>query len=148
MVWRIGNERTNQRLLSTHGCLDGCGSILVVYSVLCHWVITTFWDDGMNENLKTLHESKNFDEIYNLIETKFSQFESRWNSVLASEEGVELYRNTKLSPNQRDKIYRKMFAELIVKECMDICQELVDDGLSEAETPKWMIKEHFFGVKE
>jgi len=41
----------------------------------------------------------------------------------------------------------KKFAELIVRECLNICQELVDDGLSEAETPKWMIKEHF-GVKE
>jgi hypothetical protein len=74
----------------------------------------------MNEDLKTLHESKNYDEIYNLIETKFSQFEFRWNSVLASEEGVKLYRNTKLSPNQRDKIYRKMFTELIVRECLDV----------------------------
>jgi hypothetical protein len=74
----------------------------------------------MNEDLKTLHESKNFDEIYNLIETKFSQFESRWNRVLASEEGVKLWRNTKLSPDNRDKIYRKMFAELIVEECASI----------------------------
>jgi hypothetical protein len=43
--------------------------------------------------------------------------------------------------------FAEKFAELIVKECMDICQELVDDGLSEAETPKWKIKEHF-GVEE
>jgi hypothetical protein len=74
----------------------------------------------MKEDLKKLHESKNYDEIYNLIETKFSQFESRWNSVLASEEGVKLYRNTKLSDNNRDKIYRKMFAELIVRECVSL----------------------------
>jgi hypothetical protein len=71
----------------------------------------------MNDDLKELHKSKDYDEIYNLIETKFSQFESRWNRVLASEEGIELYRNTKLSDNNRDKIYRKMFAELIIREC-------------------------------
>jgi hypothetical protein len=78
----------------------------------------------MKEDLKKLHESKNYDEIYNLIETKFSQFESRWNSVLASEEGVKLYRNLKLSDSNRDKIYRKMFAELIVQECIDITSGL------------------------
>jgi hypothetical protein len=96
---------------------------------------TTEWEE--------LHESKNYDEIYNLIETKFSQFESRWNSVLVSEEGVKLYRNTKLSPNNRDKIYRKMFAELIVKECLNICQECIDDGCVEAEEPMWKIEQHF-----
>jgi hypothetical protein len=76
----------------------------------------------MKEDLKKLHESKNYDEIYNLIETKFSQFESRWNSVLASEEGVKLYRNLKLSDSNRDKIYRKMFAELIVRECIGVVE--------------------------
>jgi hypothetical protein len=73
----------------------------------------------MKNDLKKLHEIKNYDEIYNLIETKFSQFESRWNSVLASEEGIKLYRNTKLSDNNRDKIYRKMFVELI-EECIKL----------------------------
>ena len=81
----------------------------------------------MKEDLKKLHESKNYDEIYNLIETKFSQFESRWNSVLASEEGVKLYRNTKLSPNNRDKIYRKMFVELIVRECVNYINDRTED---------------------
>ena len=101
----------------------------------------------MEEDLKKLHESKNYDEIYNLIETKFSQFESRWNSVLASEEGIKLYRNTKLSDNNRDKIYRKMFAELIIEECMNICRECIDDGYDEAEEPRGRIKQHF-GVEE
>ncbi len=81
----------------------------------------------MNVDLKTLHESKNYDEIYNLIETKFSQFETRWNSVLASEEGVKLWRNTKLSNNNRDKIYRKMFAELSVRECAKYINERTQD---------------------
>jgi hypothetical protein len=49
-------------------------------------------------------------------------------------------------PSERGLAIEK-FAELIVRECLNICQELVDDGLSEAETPKWMIKEHF-GVEE
>ena len=100
----------------------------------------------MKEDLKKLHEIKNYDEIYNLIETKFSQFESRWNSVLASEEGVKLYRNLKLSDSNRDTIYRKMFVELIVKECMNICRECIDDGCVEAEEPRWKIEERFFGV--
>jgi hypothetical protein len=89
----------------------------------------------MKEDLKKLHEIKNYDEIYNLIETKFSQFESRWNSVLASEEGIKLYRNTKLSDNNRDKIYRKMFVELIVRECdkyvaerWDVCEPWMNPG--------------------
>ena len=52
-------------------------------------------------------------------------------------------------PNKQvQRLILTKYAELIVQKCMDICQELVDDGLSEAETPKWMIKEHFFGVEE
>jgi hypothetical protein len=99
----------------------------------------------MKEDLKKLHESKNYDEIYNLIETKFSQFESRWNSVLASEEGVKLYRNLKLSDSNRDKIYRKMFAELIVQECADVVKYYYIRG-GEPITPQH-IKKHF-GVEE
>jgi hypothetical protein len=94
----------------------------------------------MKEDLKKLHEIKNYDEIYNLIETKFSQFESRWNSVLASEEGIKLYRNLKLSDSNRDKIYRKMFAELIVRECID---KAFHNGHPDLE---FLLKH--FGVKE
>ena len=101
----------------------------------------------MNEDLKTLHESKNYDEIYNLIETKFSQFESRWNSVLASEEGVKLYRNTKLSPNQRDKIYRKMFTELIVRECIEQVVTGPNGPAHYAVEAALRLKKHF-GVEE
>jgi len=81
----------------------------------------------MNENLKELHKCKNYDEIYNLIESKFSQFESRWNSVLASEEGIQLYRNLKLSDSNRDIVYRKMFAELIIRECIAEAEEAQAD---------------------
>lgn len=35
------------------------------------------------------------------------------------------------------------FAELIVRECMNICQECIDDGCVEAEEPMWKIREHF-----
>lgn len=106
----------------------------------------------MKEHLKKLHETKNYDEIYNLIETKFSQFESRWNSVLASEEGVKLYRNTKLSDNNRDKIYRKLFAELIIKECLSIVDDAERGGSNEVwdnavKFVKRDLQEHF-GVEE
>jgi hypothetical protein len=39
------------------------------------------------------------------------------------------------------------FAELIVKECLNICQECIDDGCVEAEEPMWKIEQHF-GVEE
>ena len=101
----------------------------------------------MNEDLKKLHETKNYDEIHNLIETKFSQFESRWNSVLASKEGVKLYRNTKLSDSKRDKIYRKMFAEIIIQECVDIASQedfdvLMKEGYPCSHTSE-KIQKHF-----
>ena len=35
------------------------------------------------------------------------------------------------------------FAELIVKECLNICQECIDDGCVEAEEPMWKIEQHF-----
>lgn len=38
------------------------------------------------------------------------------------------------------------FSELIVRECMNICQECIDDGCVEAEEPMWKIQEHF-GIK-
>lgn len=101
----------------------------------------------MNEDLKKLHETKNYDEIHNLVETKFSQFESRWNSVLASKEGVKLYRNTKLSDSKRDKIYRKMFAQLIVRECLEVVRQSDDECYDEWDYADrdlcGIIKEHF-----
>jgi len=39
--------------------------------------------------------------------------------------------------------YHQRFAELIVKECLNICQECIDDGCVEAEEPQWKIEEHF-----
>ena len=35
------------------------------------------------------------------------------------------------------------FAELIVRECMRLCQECIDDGCVEAEEPLSKIKQHF-----
>jgi hypothetical protein len=35
------------------------------------------------------------------------------------------------------------FAELIVRECMSLCQECIDDGCVEAVEPMGRIKEHF-----
>ncbi len=35
------------------------------------------------------------------------------------------------------------FAELIVQECMSLCQECIDDGCIEAEEPMRKIKQHF-----
>ena len=35
------------------------------------------------------------------------------------------------------------FAELIVRECIGLCQESIDDGCVEAEEPMRKIKEHF-----
>ena len=39
--------------------------------------------------------------------------------------------------------FAEKFAELIVKECLNICQECIDDGCVEAEEPMWKIEEHF-----
>ncbi len=35
------------------------------------------------------------------------------------------------------------FAELIVRECMSLCQECIDDGCIEAEEPMRKIEKHF-----
>ncbi len=35
------------------------------------------------------------------------------------------------------------FAELIVKECISLCQESIDDGCVEAEEPMRKIEKHF-----
>ena len=35
------------------------------------------------------------------------------------------------------------FAELIVQECVQLCQECIDDGCIEAQEPMTKIKEHF-----
>ncbi len=35
------------------------------------------------------------------------------------------------------------FAELIVQECMSLCQECIDDGCIEAEEPMRKIEKHF-----
>jgi hypothetical protein len=35
------------------------------------------------------------------------------------------------------------FAELIVRECIELCQKCVDDGCVEAEEPLSKIKQHF-----
>jgi hypothetical protein len=43
--------------------------------------------------------------------------------------------------------FAEKFAEMIIADCLDICQECIDDGCVEAEEPMWMIKEHF-GVEE
>ena len=39
------------------------------------------------------------------------------------------------------------FAELIVKECLNICRECIKDGYDEAEEPRGRIKDRF-GVEE
>ena len=42
---------------------------------------------------------------------------------------------------------KKKFAELIIRECVELCQKCVDDGCVEAEEPLSKILEHF-GVEE
>ena len=44
---------------------------------------------------------------------------------------------------KEDREFLERFAELIVRECMSVCQECVDDGCVEAEEPLRKIKEHF-----
>ena len=39
------------------------------------------------------------------------------------------------------------FAELIIEECIQLCQECIDDGCVEAQEPMGKIKQHF-GVEE
>ena len=52
-----------------------------------------------------------------------------------------------IEPDERFKESLQNFAELIVKECLNICQECIDDGCVEAEEPMWKIEQHF-GVEE
>jgi hypothetical protein len=42
---------------------------------------------------------------------------------------------------------QEKFAELIVQECVQLCQECIDDGCVEAQEPMEKIKQHF-GVEE
>ena len=42
---------------------------------------------------------------------------------------------------------KEKFAELIVRECVQLCQECIDDGCVEAQEPMGKIKKHF-GVEE
>jgi hypothetical protein len=44
-------------------------------------------------------------------------------------------------------IHLEKFAELIIRECIGLCQESIDDGCVEAEEPMRKIKTHF-GVTE
>jgi hypothetical protein len=39
--------------------------------------------------------------------------------------------------------FAEEFAQLIVRECMSLCQESIDDGCVEAEEPMRKIKKHF-----
>ena len=45
--------------------------------------------------------------------------------------------------NSLEEVFIKKFAELIVAECMSLCQECIDDGCVEAEEPLSKIKQHF-----
>lgn len=47
-----------------------------------------------------------------------------WTDVCQSKEGIRLWKDFSLSNNKRDEIYREMFAELIIKKCMDMCDEV------------------------
>ena len=49
--------------------------------------------------------------------------------------------------DQIDDIRDEKFAELIVKECLNICRECIKDGYDEAEEPRGRIKDRF-GVEE
>ena len=42
---------------------------------------------------------------------------------------------------------KEKFAELIVRECVQLCQECIDDGCVESQEPMEKIKKHF-GVEE
>lgn len=42
---------------------------------------------------------------------------------------------------------RVKFAELLIRECINICRECIKDGYDEAEEPRGRIKQHF-GVEE
>ena len=56
---------------------------------------------------------------------------------LAREAGLLAY-NPEGPPTKLEK-----FAELIVRECVQLCQECIDDGCVEAQEPMEKIKEHF-----
>jgi hypothetical protein len=51
-----------------------------------------------------------------------------------------------ISPDDLDRITAKL-AELIVRECVQLCQECIDDGCVEAQEPMIKIQKHF-GVEE
>lgn len=43
--------------------------------------------------------------------------------------------------------FAEKFAELLIRECINICRECIKDGYDEAEEPRGRIKQHF-GVDE
>ncbi len=49
-------------------------------------------------------------------------------------------------PMYQQVFNQEKFAELIVRECLNICLECIDDGCVEAQEPMWKIEQHF-GVK-
>lgn len=51
------------------------------------------------------------------------------------------------SYEEQQRLWVNKFAELIVRECMDICRECIKDGYDEAEEPRGRIKDRF-GVEE
>jgi len=73
---------------------------------------------------------------------------------IAKQSGYYLYDLTEthgiktVETDSKDEwITLEKFAELIVKECLNICQECIDDGCVEAEEPQWKIEE-YFGVED
>ena len=51
------------------------------------------------------------------------------------------------SYEEQQRLWVHKFAELIVRECMNICRECIKDGYDEAEEPRGRIKDRF-GVEE
>jgi hypothetical protein len=51
------------------------------------------------------------------------------------------------TPIDFQKVLRERFAELIVRECISLCQESINDGCVEAEEPMRKIQKHF-GVEQ
>ena len=58
---------------------------------------------------------------------------------LATEVGISIEYLT----NTKQLVLIEKFAELIVRECIELCQKCVDDGCVEAEEPLSKIKQHF-----
>lgn len=52
------------------------------------------------------------------------KFKKLWTNVRQSDEGKKVWDDPLYSDDVRDEIYREMFAELIVKECIDMCDEV------------------------